>query len=130
DPEFIGPESLEDIGVDRMPRTGGEAPDMAGGVIACECGEIDAGDRMEEPGVLQLAPEASSGGACCRPPLYCAGVDLDPCYAVEVQCGPRISGEGSLGVIRRSAGCPRRVSPGPGHQLFHGDRIPVQGAKI
>ena len=43
---------LGDIGADRLARLGAEAAHPAGGVVARKGGQVDAADRIDQPGRL------------------------------------------------------------------------------
>ena len=76
---------LEQIGADRLARLGAEPRDPAFGIVARQRGQVDTGDRLEQPGRLMILldgpPRAKAGGA----PFDGGPVGLRRTHPVHIQ---------------------------------------------
>src|SRR3989442_1611460 len=91
DAELCRAQRLEQVAADRLLRLGAEPQHVAGGVVALERREGDAGDGAEQPGglpfLLDGAPRGDRGGAS----LHRRAVHAHRADPVEVERGTRVA---------------------------------------
>ena len=84
-------EGGEEVVAQRAARLGAEAADALGRVVAGERGEIDAGQRLHQPGGLVFLLDRAAGGQRRGAALDRAGVDADALEPGGVERNARIA---------------------------------------